>query len=298
MLQQTRVETVIPYYDRFISRFPDAASLAAAPEPEVLALWSGLGYYSRARNLQRTARLVASGFPADYKQILALPGVGPYTAAAVASIAFGLPYAAVDGNVMRVITRLTGDDGDIGTACTRQRIASVAARLVDPVQPGDFNQSMMDLGATVCLPVPRTPRCAFCPVARGCRARLQERQGDLPVKRPKISPNPVMCAVVVLRRRDRLLLWQRPLDSVRMAGFWELPALDDVPGVAIARDAGEFTHTIVNTRYRVRVHVAARARRVHFESGGAAARIFEWFSRDELARIPLTTVTKKALKLV
>src|SRR5579872_3965323 len=160
MLQQTRAQAVIPYYEKFLARFPDAASLAAADEAEVLALWSGLGYYSRARNLQRAARRISAAgvFPRDYDSIRALDGVGDYTAAAVASIAFGLPHAVLDGNVMRVLARLDNDAADISAASTRARLRARAQELLDGRRPGIFNQALMELGATIC--VPKTPQCA------------------------------------------------------------------------------------------------------------------------------------------
>jgi A/G-specific adenine glycosylase len=288
MLQQTRVEAMLPYYQRFLQRFPDAASFAAASEPEVLAIWSGLGYYARARNLQRAASLIAGGFPSDYDAIRALPGVGPYTAAAVASIGFGLPHAAVDGNVLRVLARFTGDGGDITAGATRARLTAVAEELLDRANPGDFNQALMELGAAVC--VPKNPRCLVCPVAEDCVARQQGRQIELPVKTPKAGAQGIGCAVVIVRRRARLLLKQRPADAPRMAGFWELPDPEDVPDLPILRQAGEFQHTIVNTRYQVRVLLAAPTRDAHSALGT------RWFSKDELAQTPLTTITRKALR--
>jgi A/G-specific adenine glycosylase len=293
MLQQTRVEAVLPYYERFLARFPDAASFAAATEPEVLAIWSGLGYYTRARNLQRAARLIKDEFPRDYDSIRALPGAGPYTAAAVASIAFGLPHAAVDGNVLRVLARFTGDAGEIGAGATRQRLTAVAEELLDPKRPGDFNQAMMELGATLCLP--RNPRCLLCPVGAECVARQQGRQNELPVRNPKAAAQAMECAVVIVRRRGRLLLKQRPAGEKRMAGFWELPAPEDVTRLPILREAGQFQHTIVNTRYQVRVLLAAPTRDLHPANPALGTC---WFSEDELARIPLTTVTRKALRYI
>jgi len=293
MLQQTRVEAVLPYYERFLTRFPTAASLAAAPESEVLALWSGLGYYGRARNLQKAARLLSSGFPASYDQIRALPGVGPYTAAAVASIGFHLRHAAVDGNVLRVVARVTADAGDIGSMETRRRIETAAEKLLDPAHPGHFNQAMMELGATLCTP--RKPRCLLCPVAQDCLACQQGLQDELPVKRSKPKPTALDHAVVIVRRQSRLLLRQRPADSSRMPGFWELPAPEDIPNVPILRDAGEFQHTIVNTRYHVRVQVAAPVKLAHLTPIPAGVK---WFLQDDLVQIPLTTVTRKALTLL
>ena len=164
MLQQTRVAAVIPYYERFLSRFPDLESLAGASETDLLAHWAGLGYYYRARNLQRAARnaLEAGTFPADYDGIRHLPGIGEYTAAAVASIAFDLPYPVVDGNVYRVLSRVLNDRTNIASGPARKHFTVLAGAILDRTRPGDFNQAIMELGATVCLP--RKPLCLICPV--------------------------------------------------------------------------------------------------------------------------------------
>lgn len=286
MLQQTRVETVIPYYHRFLMKFPDAKSLAAATEDEMLAAWSGLGYYSRARNLRRAATVTANAFPSDFAAIRDLPGVGPYTAAAVASIAFQLPYAAVDGNVLRVIARLTADASDIGAPATRFRFGETAQELLPHDRPGDFNQALMELGATVCLP--RAPLCLICPTARDCLSHQQGRQSELPVKRGKGRPDRAEVEVVVARRGDKVLLKRRSPKESRMPGFWELPELTDLPGLRGAAAAGSFRHTIVNTRYDVKVMIAQGARQ---RSG------MKWISAEERERIPVTTITKKAFKI-
>lgn len=288
MLQQTRVETVLPYYHAFLERFPDVASLAAAPESEVLAMWSGLGYYSRARNLLRAARqITAMGqFPADYAGLRALPGIGDYTAAAIASIAFDLPFAAVDGNVLRVIARLYNDDGDIGSPLTRRRFQALAQNALDPHHPGEFNQALMELGATLCLP--RNPRCESCPVAALCAARAAGRESQLPIKLQRYQSKSETISVAVVFRGDRVLLRQRPPDAARMPGFWELPHTEDLPALRNPRHHGAFRHTIVNTIFDVQVltgtlhHTPAGARWTHPAQQG----------------LPLTTITRKALKLV
>jgi A/G-specific adenine glycosylase len=291
MLQQTRVEAVIGYYQRFLERFPNARALAQAEESDVLALWSGLGYYSRARNLRRAALDIGGRFPSDYDGLRALPGVGPYTAAAVASMAFGLPHAAVDGNVLRVVARLEGDAGDIGAPVTRKRFTAIAQEWLDPRRPGEFNQAMMELGATVCLP--RKPLCTLCPVASGCAARRESRQLELPVKRRKSAPAQVQSTVVVMRSGNAVLLKRRSSTESRLADFWELPAPGDLPDGLPGREAfqtaGSFRHTIVNTRYTVAVLTARAPTRVPE---------LTWVSDRELARIPLTTISRKALRLI
>ncbi|HEY4088492.1 MAG TPA: A/G-specific adenine glycosylase [Bryobacteraceae bacterium] len=286
MLQQTRVEAVIPYFHRFLDRFPDVHSLALAPEPAVLAAWSGLGYYSRARNLHQCAKQVAAASaPAGYEDLRALAGIGPYTAAAIASIAFGQPHAAVDGNVMRVISRVTGDAGEISSPITKARFTEAAQLLLDPARPGDFNQAMMELGATVCIP--RAPRCGECPVARFCQARASGRETELPVKLKKNAARDVPLDLAIFRNGSELFLIQRAAGERRLAGFWELPGKNLFPRWR-GRLAAQFTHQIVNDRFRISV----------FE--GPAPKVLpngKWFVPAELDAIPLTTVTRKALRV-
>jgi A/G-specific adenine glycosylase len=286
MLQQTRVEAVTPYFLRFIELFPDVRALAGAEESRVLAAWSGLGYYSRARNLHRAAKAIAAGGePPDFDSIRVLAGVGDYTAAAVASIVLGEPRAAVDGNVMRVISRLANDPADIRAGKTRRRFAEEAARLLDIRRPGDFNQAMMELGATVCMP--KTPDCGQCPVARFCGARAAGTAAQLPVKLGGKPAREVALDVAVLERDGRIFLVERAASERRLAGFRELPAKKDLAGARF-RAAGEFTHQIVNDRFRVRVWM-----------GGGASRLpaGEWIAASELGAFPVTTTAKKALRI-
>ncbi len=290
MLQQTRAQVVIPYYQRFLERFPDAKALAEAREADVLACWSGLGYYSRARNLQRAARkIVAAGrFPSDYVAIHGLPGVGPYTAAAVASIAFGAPHAVLDGNVLRVIARLRGDAADVGSPNTRARFQQIANQWLDPSRPGQFNQAMMELGATVCLP--RSPLCPLCPVARFCEARKTERQHVLPVKRNKPAVRRVSLQVVIVEKNGSVLLRRRRATASLMAGFWELPAPEDLPGWSpAAKTVGSFRHTIARRQYKVTVLTG----KISETAPG-----LRWRRIRRLDSIPLTTITRKALRLL
>jgi len=286
MLQQTRVEAVTPYFLRFMGLFPDVRALAAAEESTVLAAWSGLGYYSRARNLHRAAKAIAAGGePSDFESIRALAGVGDYTAAAVASIALGDARAAVDGNVMRVISRLANDAADIRAGETRRRFAGQAARLVDRRRPGDFNQAMMELGATVCTP--KAPDCGKCPVERFCGARAAGTAAQLPVKLGGKPAREVALDVAVLARDGRVFLVERAASERRLAGFRELPGKKDVKGARF-RAAGEFTHQIVNDRFRVRVWVAGTP---------AGLPAGEWISPSELGDLPVTTTAKKALRI-
>ena len=287
MLQQTRVEAVIPYYERFLGRFPDIAALAAAPEQDLLAAWSGLGYYSRARKLQAAARrIVREGIPSTCEAIRELDGVGPYTAGALASIVFGLPHTAIDGNVLRVISRLTNDPAEISAPATKRRFDAVALTLLDPVRPGDFNQAMMELGATVCKP--RLPLCDVCPVRTFCAAREAGTERALPVKRKPPKTREVRLALALFRNGSGIYLVQRDAGQSRLAGFWELPAKELFPGLR-GRVAAEFSHQIVNDRFRVRVSDC----RVPAELPAG-----RWVKPDEMDALPLATITRKALSAV
>jgi A/G-specific adenine glycosylase len=286
MLQQTRVEAVLPYYRRFLERFPAVEDLAAAAEVDVLTAWSGLGYYSRARNLHRAARqMVTAGIPGSYEELLGLPGAGPYTAAAIASIALGLPHAAVDGNVIRVISRIANDASEISAPATRRAFTACADELLDRVRPGDFNQAMMELGATVC--VPRNPACGVCPVEKFCAARAAGTERELPVKLKKQQVRDVALDLVLLRREDAVFLVERNAEERRLAGFWELPEKRLFPGLR-TRKMSEFSHQIVNDRFRVAIWSGRSAGL----PGG------KWVGLAELDGIPLSTVTKKALASV
>ena len=286
MLQQTRVAAVIPYYERFLQRFPTVAALAAAPEQELLAAWSGLGYYSRARNLQKAAKNVqdAGRFPSDYNSIKQLPGIGDYTAAAVASIAFSQPYAVLDGNVLRVLSRISAERGDIQTPLTRGRLQQLANRLLDRKRPGEFNQALMELGATICLP--RQPQCPSCPVAGSCEARLRGMQYEIPIRSRTGTHERMEKCLLLIERRGKVLLWQRPAGSRRLAGFWELPEPEQIPQARIIRTVGAFRHTIVNTRFHVQV---LRATVTKVSAG------FYWKDTKCLHAFPLSTTSKKAL---
>jgi A/G-specific adenine glycosylase len=262
MLQQTRVAAVLPYYERFLALFPTAEALASAPEREVLAAWAGLGYYSRARNLQRAAAVIAqNGFPNTYEGLRALPGCGDYTAAAVASIAFGLPHAAVDGNVRRVLGRLL----------PLEAAHRAASRLLDRKDPGGWNQALMELGATVCLP--RNPDCPRCPLRTACGGPLAA-----PPK-PRVFER-IALTLLVIRKRGRILV------GPHGRGFWQLPGPEDVPA-AIGPELGRFRHTITRFHYEVTVREAAL---------GSAIGL-RWARPEEMSALPVTTMTRKALRL-
>lgn len=238
MLQQTRVETVIPYYERWLARFPDAAALAEASEDQVLQAWAGLGYYRRARALHSGARILRERhggvLPDDPDALRELPGVGSYTAGAIASIAFGRAEPAVDGNARRVLARLLDR-----AAPSAGALRELAARLVDAARPGEFNQALMELGATVCTP--RAPRCGVCPVAAHCAARAAGTQEERPARKPRPAVPAFRFAAARVQDPDgRLLLVRRPEGGL-LAGMWEFPqeplADDESPIPAAARAA-------------------------------------------------------------
>jgi A/G-specific adenine glycosylase len=289
MLQQTRVTATLPYYERFLARFPNVAELAGAGESDLLAYWAGLGYYSRARNMQRAAKTIeaAGKFPSSYEEIRALPGIGDYTAAAVASIAFNLPHAVVDGNVFRVLSRIYEDPTDIASAGARKHFSLLANRLLDRARPGDFNQALMELGATVCLP--RNPQCLLCPLQALCRARESGRQNEFPVKRNAQKQIAEQRTVFWIEQDNRILAWRRRQDASLMAGFWELPEQEHLPDLAAGRRLGSFRHGITFHSYSFSVVEAA----IPPEHPGC-----EWLNVQELDTIPVSTIFRKAARAV
>ncbi len=285
MLQQTRVAAVIPYYQRFLERFPNFDALAHAPEPELLAHWAGLGYYYRARNLQQAARRISErgSFPATYDEIRALPGVGDYTAAAVASIAYNLPHAAVDGNVLRVLSRVLDERTNVASGIGRRRFAALAQEMLDTNQPGPFNQAMMELGATICLP--KNPHCLLCPVAKLCRARASGTENELPMKAARVAMVSERRTVFWIEKDEKVLLWQRPTGERLMPGFWELPESIHLPDAIPGMKLGSFRHGITFHSYFFEVWEARAP-----EDIGAC----HWVALSRLASIPASTILKKA----
>jgi A/G-specific adenine glycosylase len=253
MLQQTQVVTVIPYYKRWMAQFPDWRSLAEAPLERVLKAWEGLGYYRRARHLHELARAVAAlkeGLPRNEAGLRALPGIGPYTAAAIGSIAFGLPLAVLDGNVMRVLTRLLACAEDISRPATREKLQGNADLFLNRADPGMHNQALMELGATIC--VPRRPLCLVCPLQRDCRGR--DRAEDFPVK-TRVATIRREETVAILREGNTFYVEQVP-EKLPWHGLWRFPALDPARMIA-----GESAATIKYgiTKYAVTMRaVAAR----------------------------------------
>jgi A/G-specific adenine glycosylase len=314
MLQQTRVETAIPYYHRFLERFPDVEALASADLDDVLGAWAGLGYYTRARNLQKAAQVVVDShdgaLPDDAEALRSLPGVGRYTAGAVASIAFDRPEPVVDGNVIRVLTRLRGIREDVTKAPVLRLLWEEAERLVQGKSPGDLNQALMELGATICSP--KAPRCPSCPLVRRCAAHASNDPESLPVKAPKPPPRRVEAVAGWVARRGKVLAVRRGEDGV-LAGMWDLPGgeleIREDPDEGLARSlrervgleiegaerAGSIEH--VFTHRRMRLHVF----RCHGVTGRVKLRGFaehRWVSASSLRALPHGVLTRKALDLV
>jgi len=304
MLQQTRVETVIPYFERFLKRFPTVEALAEADIDEVLASWSGLGYYSRARRLHAAAREIQDRhdgeFPQTRDEAEGLPGVGSYTAGAVLSIAYGLDEPLVDGNVRRVLARWFAVEGVVTKAEPRREIEGLAAALVGGVNdPGSWNQALMELGATVCLP--KDPRCDSCPVMTECRARARGLERTVPELPVRPTPIDVELEMFLVHDHGRVLLRRRD-EGGRMAGLWELPTRE----VAAAEqrlfpaelelellqreEVGELRHSITKHRIRARV-LRAVPGRDELPEGWA------WFERSEIEALGVTGMTSKALTL-
>ena len=306
MLQQTRVETVLGYYDRFLTRFPTVADLAAAPEDDVLKMWEGLGYYSRARNLHKGAKQVAADFggviPSDVETLRKISGIGPYTAGAIASIAFEQPVPAVDGNVIRVVSRLMGIRKNVGVPSVRRALEAEAAALVPENRPGDFNQAVMDLGATVCTP--GTPACEKCPLRDCCDAYAAGDAEELPVLPRKNPPKVIDYAVCLIFSGNRVLMRQRTEAMLR--GLWVFPMVEGpiaqrqmaaqvkklvrlpVTDVALAGDAKHvFTHQV----WQMQLYTM-QARPDAQEPAG-----YRFITEQEMAALAIPTAVKAAVKL-
>lgn len=306
MLQQTRVETVAPYFERFVQRFPTLEALAAAELEEVLVAWSGLGYYARARRLHQAARqILADGgqLPNTVEGWRRLPGVGPYTAAAVASIACGAVAPAIDGNAERVLRRLLALPGDSSRVAARRRLEEMARRLLDAERPGDSNQALMELGATVCRP--KRPGCSRCPLRPSCRAAELGRPEAFPGSRSRQRPLRVSRHVVVARKKGQVLLFRRPEESQRLAGMWELPWVEGDGGKSlqkrlaeryggrwrVGRSRGLVRHSITDRRFEIEIREGELDDGAEIGEGPAAG----WFSRAEIEALPLSSLVGKVL---
>ena len=318
MLVQTTVAAVIPYFERFLGRFPDARSLAEADEEDVLKAWEGLGYYRRARQLQAAARQVVrihgGTIPDDEEAVRALPGVGPYIAGAVLSFAFDRPAAIVEANSQRVLARLVALQDDMKTTAARRRVWEVAARLVPSKRAGDFNQALMDLGAMICTP--RQPSCLICPVAASCRARRLGLQDLIPRITPKPPPTAVSEACAVVRQRGRILIVRRGPGRL-WEGFWEFPTIhvagpdpagrsfgspiDLVEGVrrlaGVAAEIGPPSTTIRYgvTNYRVTLEVSGGEARAGEPKPGPGLIDARWADRQRLGELTFSSASRRLI---
>ncbi len=310
MLQQTRVDTVIPYYERFLEEFPDLDALATADEDAVLKAWSGLGYYARARNLKRAVETVVRDYggrvPRDPVELRALPGIGAYTVGAIRSIAFGEEAALVDGNVKRVFARLLADKSP-----SDARLWRAASELVVGPDPGLFNQSLMELGAVLCTP--REPQCGACPLRAECRAYASGRPSAFPTPAPRKRPRPRSATCALLRnarRPSEVLLIQRPAKGL-LGGLWEMPSIESEapeelgcelrdrfgivakPGLEVGQIRHLFTHVTLTLRVVEFEHHGGRLR----SGSGTATTRARWCGAGTREGLPFSTLMKKALAL-
>jgi A/G-specific adenine glycosylase len=282
MLQQTRVEVVLPYYQRFLRRFPSLGALAEAPLDDVLAVWSGLGYYARARNLHRAAQAAGGELPRTCAGLRELPGFGPYTAAAVASLAFGEDVPLVDGNVARVLARVFRLRGDAVKAAWE-----LAPRLLPKGRAGPFNEGLMELGATLCTP--RAPRCAQCPLARLCEGKGAPERYPAPKKRP-VRPLLEWRALALTRKDGAVLLARRPQGAL-FAGLWDLPAAAPrgVRVHGVLTECGTVEQTLTHREVRVAIH-AGRG------SGSPRGVDLRWVLPANLGEVGLSSLARKSLR--
>jgi A/G-specific adenine glycosylase len=313
MLQQTQVETVKPYFERFLSAFPTVADLANAPLDNVLKLWEGLGYYSRARNLHKAAQAVAHDlngqFPQTVDDLLELPGIGRYTAGAIASIAFNQRAPVLDGNVIRVFARLTDLDEDVSQEATKAKLWKLAEEWLPETRAGDYNQALMELGRVICKP--RNPVCPACPVRDYCLAYQRGTQGERPVKAKKApTPHYNVAAGIIWNDAGELLIAQRPLDGL-LGGLWEFPGGKQEPGetlpeclarelreeLTIEVEVGELFTVVQHgfTHFRITLH-AFTCRYVGGEPQKIGVHDWAWVSQNDLERYSFGKADRQIIK--
>ncbi len=315
MLQQTRVDQVRPYFERFIQRFPDVHTLAHASIDDVLKAWEGLGYYRRAHHLHRAARIIVTRhdgqIPTDPKALSALPGVGPYTCAAVLSIAYQYPMAAIDGNVIRVLTRVFGLAEDVSRQATRRKLQELAQSLLPPYRPGDFNQALMELGATVCTPT--RPQCEACPLHPVCTARMEGNPVAYPVKQKRAPIPHIQVAVgILLDTENRVLVTRRPNEAM-LGGLWEFPGGKIEAGespeeacrrelreelcidVAVRAYLGTVTHTY--SHFRVTLY-AFLCEHLSGTPHTADGRPMQWIALSEIHTLAFPRASQKVIELL
>ncbi|WP_248513539.1 A/G-specific adenine glycosylase [Sporosarcina sp. NCCP-2222] len=295
MLQQTRVETVIPYYERFTAKFPTMQALSNAKEEELLKMWEGLGYYSRARNLQQGVKEVVESYggsvPTTRKEISSLRGVGPYTAGAILSIAFGIPEHAVDGNVMRVLSRILLIEEDIALPKTRKTFEQAVMDLIYKEDPSAFNQALMELGATICIP---RPKCLLCPVREFCAAFEEGRQDELPIKTKKTKMKTVPLAFFAITDGNGKWFMQQRPEKGLLANMWEFPTAElmqeENPALAIKNQYGlqldevsaifDFNHVFSHLTWEVKGYIARTS------DVGVISEKAKWFTAEEVEALP------------
>jgi A/G-specific adenine glycosylase len=310
MLQQTRVETAAPYFERWLERFPSLEILANAPLQDVLVAWEGLGYYGRARNLQRAARVVleehGGELPHDPKTLLKLPGIGRYTAGAIASIAFGLDEPALDGNIRRVLARVFNVTEPARSPTGEQRLWELAAANLPPGQAGSYNQALMDLGATICTP--RQPACAKCPLAEYCQAHKLGVQEERPVVKSRPALPHYVVTAAVIERQGRFLITQRPLNGL-LGGLWEFPGGKLQPGedlasclqreileelgteVCVGGSSGVYRHAY--THFRVTLHAFFCTLQNGHEPQAVQVNDLRWITPDEFSSYPMGKIDRQ-----
>ncbi|MBC8543459.1 A/G-specific adenine glycosylase [Bianquea renquensis] len=308
MLQQTRVEAVMGYYTRFMAAFPTIAELAYADEDAVLKLWEGLGYYSRAKNLQRAARVVCERyggiFPSEYEAVRALPGIGDYTAGAILSIAFDKPYPAVDGNVLRVMARLYGIQQDILLPKTKTVITDILTECYPKDSASDFAQSLMELGAMVCIP--QTPRCGQCPICDHCSAYSAGTQADLPLRRKKEKPQEIQLRIAILRNEKGEVLMTRRPDTGLLAGLWEFPGVEARTEEEFEQRMGETyglqirpTRHLVNARHVFSHQVwQMQAYEARLERPAPTLETMRWVGEEDLDAITIPAAFARIRQVV
>ena len=311
MLQQTQVDTVIPYFERWMARFPNVAALAAADQQEVLNLWEGLGYYSRARNLHKAAQVIhteyADQLPETPEALEKLPGIGQYTAAAIASIAFGKDVATVDGNIRRVFSRIYDLTAPVRSPENERQIWMLAEENLPLGRAGDYNQALMDLGATICTP--KAPDCAHCPVQTDCQARAAGVQEQRPVKRPRKKVPHLTVTAAVIRREGKVLLSKRPAEGM-LGGLWEFPggtkedSDPDLPaclrreiqeelgvGVEVGAPFGTYNHAY--THFKITLHAFLCVLSNHTEPQPLESDGLVWARLAELEQYPMGKVDRQ-----
>ncbi|HWA77782.1 MAG TPA: A/G-specific adenine glycosylase [Polyangiaceae bacterium] len=315
MLQQTQVSTVLPYFERWMQRFPNVTALARASEDEVLHAFQGLGYYSRARALRRAAQAVVERFagelPKSVAELLSLPGVGPYSAGAIASIAFEARVPVVDGNVIRVLCRLFGLDGDPARAPLKQELWRIADELVPESRPGDYNQALMELGALLCTP--KKPDCSACPLSRTCAANAAGNQESLPRLAPRPQVTEVHMAAALVFRAGRVAVVKLSADAPRWASMWQFPAVEvergETPAAAAARAARKVAgvaaqvesevarvkHSV--TRYRITVDAFRCLAAEHSDAAGKGIEQLVWRKPAELTAIAMPAAHRRLARV-